>query len=1186
MANENTVRVEFHIARRARDLYRFDQSLFSLSGNVIFANFYAARVFAQRMNDRRDLARFPERAVKAGQINAMGLIDEILHYVVGLYREQENPQVFRLALDWLYEKLGREAVDVALRRFVDEFPPLAVYRREIAAEDYLQGETAGVPHRQIVLEEMLMLWLANSNPAFAPFLELFDDAALDKETSYLQAVSGLHEFFETQPGFGPDDENLVDMLRRPAIAVPHSLAGQLEYMRERWAYLLGRYLYHLLSSLDLLHEEERVIFLGPGPSQVVEFAGLESDLERFSPDRDWMPRLVLLAKNAYVWLDQLSKQHGHSMTQLDHIPDEELDTLARRGFTGLWLIGLWERSPASQKIKQMCGNPEAVASAYSLFDYRIAADLGGDAAYQDLRDRAWRRGIRLASDMVPNHMGIDSRWVIEHPDWFISLDYSPFPSYTFDGPNLSWDERVGIHLEDHYYGRTDAAVVFKRVDHRTGSEKYIYHGNDATSMPWNDTAQLNYLNPEVREAVIQEILGVARKFPIIRFDAAMTLAKKHFQRLWFPEPGAGGAIPSRAEFGMTRAQFDALMPTEFWREVVDRVAQEVPDTLLLAEAFWLMEGYFVRTLGMHRVYNSAFMNMLRDEENAKYRSVVKNTLEFDPQILKRYVNFMNNPDERTAVDQFGTGDKYFGICTMMATMPGLPMFGHGQVEGFTEKYGMEFRRAYWDEQPDGYLVERHEREIFPLLRRRYLFAGVANFLLYDLFAPDGRVNEDVFAYSNRVGDERVLVIYHNRYAEARGWIRTSVAYAIKAGQGDETLSRSGEAKVLVQKSLGEGLGLHDDGDVFTIFRDHVTGLEYIRNSRELGERGLYVELSAYKYHVFLDFRQVRDNEWHQYAQLAAYLDGRGVPSIEEALKEVFLQPVHHPFRELVNAHSFRRLMDARVTGAGERLDPELVREIERKMAHLLREIGQLTGGDESEAATAADAIASQVRQELEVILHLPVWGTHSHQCSARGCEGAAEYLRTGPSTADPRSALRAGLGDDPLTWGTLLGWLFTHALGKVTDRVDFEQVSRSWIDEWLLGKIIAGALQDLGLDEGAAWYAVEMIKVLTSHQRWFQIRSPVEQQVHGVLESWMKDDDVQRILQVNRYQGVLWFNKEAFERLLWWMLLLAAVAMDVEPLGPQAEEELGMAYDVVGVLQEAARESGYQVEALLELVEG
>ena len=144
---------------------------------------------------------------------------------------------------------------------------------------------------------------------------------------------------------------------------------------------------------------------------------------------------------------------------------------------------------------------------------------------------------------------------------------------------------------------------------------------------------------------------------------------------------------------MTKAEFERRMPDEFWREVVDRVAAEAPDTLLLAEAFWLMEGYFVRTLGMHRVYNSAFMNMMRDEQNANYRLVIKNTLEFDPEILKRYVNFMNNPDERTAVEQFGKGDKYFGVATVMATMPGLPMFGHGQVEGYTEKYGMEYRRA-------------------------------------------------------------------------------------------------------------------------------------------------------------------------------------------------------------------------------------------------------------------------------------------------------------------------------------------------------------------------------------------------------------------------------------------------------------------------------------------------------------
>ncbi|HEX8833545.1 MAG TPA: alpha-amylase family glycosyl hydrolase, partial [Abditibacteriaceae bacterium] len=565
--------------------------------------------------------------------------------------------------------------------------------------------------------------------------------------------------------------------------------------------------------------------------------------------RDWMPNAVMMAKNAYVWRDQLSKKYAREIRTLDQIPDEELDTLARQGFTGLWLIGLWERSAASQRIKQMCGNPDAVASAYSLHDYEIAHNLGGPAAMQNLRDRAWTRGIRMASDMVPNHMAIDSRWVVEHPDWFLALDAPPFPTYTFNGPDLSHDERVGIYLEDHYYSKTDAAVVFKRVDRWTGETKYIYHGNDGTTMPWNDTAQLNYLHEQVREGVLQTILHVARQFPIIRFDAAMTLAKRHYQRLWFPEPGTGGAIASRSEHGITSREFNQAFPEEFWREVVDRVAAEMPDTLLLAEAFWMMEGYFVRTLGMHRVYNSAFMNMLRDEENAKYRLVIRNTLEFDPDILKRYVNFLNNPDEDTAVEQFGKGDKYFGLCTMMVTLPGLPMFGHGQLEGFAEKYGMEYQRAYWDETPDAELVARHEREIFPLLKKRYLFAEAENFALYDFWTAQGSVNEDVFAYSNRSGEERSLVIYHNKFAEAAGWIRTSVGTARKRIDRD---------KEIVQRTLAEGLGIEGGEKRFLIFRDNVTKLEYIRRSNEVAERGLYVELRAYETHVFLDFREVLD----------------------------------------------------------------------------------------------------------------------------------------------------------------------------------------------------------------------------------------------------------------------------------------------------------------------------------------
>ena len=1188
--------MQFHVSRRARDTYAFDESLFTFNGNVIFANFLAARTFAQKINAKRP----PGQAIRAGHINALGLLDEMQHYVVRAYREQKNPRVMQEALEWLNAQLGVDEVEKALRKFVDEFPPIAVYKGQLTADEYLKGATGSTPHHQLALEEMLMLWLANLNPACAPFLELFDDTSLERETAYPQIMSGLRDFFAAQPTFGPGNQNLIDLLRAPALAAPHSLAEQLEFIKGRWGFAVGQLIYRLLSGLDFIKEEDKATFSGPGPARgpalgaktwdvtdaiggvAVEYAALP-ELEKFTPDRDWMPRLVLIAKNSYVWLDQLSKKYRRAINRLDLIPDEELDALARWGFTGLWLIGLWERSRASQHIKQLCGNPEAVASAYSLLDYRIADDLGGEAAMQNLKERAARRGIRMASDMVPNHMGIDSTWVMQHPDWFVALDYSPFPSYSFNGPDLSNDERVGIFIEDHYFNRSDAAVVFKRVDRWTGSVKYIYHGNDGTSFPWNDTAQLDYLKPEVREAVIQTILHVARQFPVIRFDAAMTLAKKHFQRLWFPEPGTGGAIPSRAEFGLTRTQLDQLMPEEFWREVVDRAAVEAPDTLLLAEAFWMMEGYFVRTLGMHRVYNSAFMNLLRDEDNAKYRTVMKNTLEFDPEVLKRYVNFMNNPDERTAVDQFGKNDKYFGVCVMMATLPGLPMFGHGQLEGFTEKYGMEYRRAYWEEQPDQWLIDRHAREIFPLLHKRKLFAEVENFLLYDFYTPGGSVDENVFAYSNRYGSERSLVVYHNKFADTRGWVRTSAAYSVRTGQGDE--------RVLVQKDLGEGLGVHADENAFVIFRDHVTDLEFIRGGRDLVERGLYVELGAYKYAVYLDFREVYDDETRRYARLAEDLQGGGVPSIEAAARDVLLRPVQTPFKDLVNAGYFNWLLSNRVLDPAVALDVTIGQEAAQKTLHVLHGIQYML-----ELPIAETTIPPAVQGQIEALLQLPIVEARFPLPRSRKYAAALQFLKSnlGLPVAEPisestrkKSPVPAKpLMDEKLAWGTLLGWASVRWLGQCVAAEDCAEQSRAWIDEWWLGRTIEEALRSWGLDESAAWQAVEAIKVLTLHQDRLAAAIAAKELPANMLERLLADSDVQQFLHVNRYNDVLWFNQEAFEQLLGWLMAAAVIDATLKPDRPVKEvtADILAAYAVIKCWQDAEDESEYQVEKLLAAV--
>jgi len=41
---------EFHIAKGVREKYQFEERIYTLHGNVIFADFQAARRFAQRLS--------------------------------------------------------------------------------------------------------------------------------------------------------------------------------------------------------------------------------------------------------------------------------------------------------------------------------------------------------------------------------------------------------------------------------------------------------------------------------------------------------------------------------------------------------------------------------------------------------------------------------------------------------------------------------------------------------------------------------------------------------------------------------------------------------------------------------------------------------------------------------------------------------------------------------------------------------------------------------------------------------------------------------------------------------------------------------------------------------------------------------------------------------------------------------
>jgi hypothetical protein len=522
---------------------------------------------------------------------------------------------------------------------------------------------------------------------------------------------------------------------------------------------------------------------------------------------------------------------------------------------------------------------------------------------------------------------------------------------------------------------------------------------------------------------------------------------------------------------MTQAQFDAAMPAEFWREVVDRVAAEVPDTLLLAEAFWLLEGYFVRTLGMHRVYNSAFMHMLRDEDNAGYRRVIKETLEFDPEILKRYVNFMNNPDEKSAVEQFGKGDKYFGVATLLATLPGLPMFGHGQFEGYAEKYGMEFRRATLDERPDDWLVGRHEREIVPLLHRRGDFAEAHDFTMYDFAHDGGGVDENVYAYSNGSGGSRSMVVYHNWYGDTSGWIHDSVPFAVKDGDG---------SKRVVTRTLAEGLGLAGGAadDRWLAFREQHSSLEYLRSVAEIRERGLHLALHAYETRVFWQVRELHDGAG-TWRRLAERIGERGVPSLEDELRNQQLGPIHDALRAAIAEPSRDAawgVVDAVADATGTAGDRGAV--VERIVARW--------EASQRQAASIEDP--SQAAALLVWTLLSPLGSLPEGAPVGPTSRAWYEELRLAPVVAD---ALRGRGLDEGAAW-----W----AAERVRTLLDLPLPST-------IGGRPAGTL-------------------------------PLR-----LVDAWLAHPAVRPFIRVNAWDGVEWFHRESWDELLAWMARLERIVV-------------------------------------------
>ncbi|MBK9207398.1 MAG: hypothetical protein IPL71_03455 [Anaerolineales bacterium] len=302
------------ITRASRLKYNFSVDFFRPDGHVIFSDLAAARAFATQMSALR-----PE-PVSATDLYALSLLDEAYHILFKHFYSRYTGVMGR-AMGLLQSSLGSK-YDLTLSKFTEEFPPLSVFRGETTAGVYLSTKAPVSVISDAVcaqpIEEMLLVNNSNNNPALNRYKDLFDESVM-KGSAYKEFLQSLLTFYSRQPGFGSGEaglgETLTELLQAPIKASPDSLEGQLRFIIEKWGYLLGEtFSIHVLRGLDYLRED--IIRTGHGPidsqkaeTHVPTFGGHEyAEYERYSMDKEWMPRLVLLAKNTYVWLAQLSKK--------------------------------------------------------------------------------------------------------------------------------------------------------------------------------------------------------------------------------------------------------------------------------------------------------------------------------------------------------------------------------------------------------------------------------------------------------------------------------------------------------------------------------------------------------------------------------------------------------------------------------------------------------------------------------------------------------------------------------------------------------------------------------------------------------------------------------------------------------------------------------------------------------------
>jgi glycosidase len=359
--------------------------------------------------------------------------------------------------------------------------------------------------------------------------------------------------------------------------------------------------------------------------------------------------------NTAVWLQRLGRERGRPLG-LGEVPGCEWDVLAELPVDAVWLMGVWQRSPAGRAVAVAepalfagyraalpdVREDDVIGSPYCVSDYVVDERFGGRDGLAAAREQLADRGVALILDYVPNHVAPDHPWVMDRPQCFLAGS----------------EEELALHPE-----------AFMRI-----AGGVFAKGRDPYFEPWQDVLQLNAFSPALRDAAAETVIAIGDQCDGLRCDMAMLMTNEVFARTWGDR---GGAVPR----------------ADYWPTLIGRCKQAHPDLLFMAEVYWEME-WSLQQQGFDLCYDKRLYDRLVHDRPA----LVRGHIQADASYQEHLIRFIENHDEPRAAATFGAA-RARAAAVVMSTLPGARLYHDGQLEGRRRHVPIQLRRGP-DERPD------------------------------------------------------------------------------------------------------------------------------------------------------------------------------------------------------------------------------------------------------------------------------------------------------------------------------------------------------------------------------------------------------------------------------------------------------------------------------------------------------